>query len=196
MIDLSTSYLGLQLRSPIVASASPLTRDLEFVQRLEASGAGAVVLPSLFEEEILHEEVSLNRSLEAGSEHFAEALDYFPAIDDFADAGDRYIADLERIKASTSLPRSRKNASSRPAKVAWMPSSVRRTAHSTPRHSSRMRRRVSRTSSGLLSMSRWASTMSCPSPWFRSVRCCCRRSSCPSVATSARSKRAISESTS
>jgi len=104
MTDLSTSYLGLQLRSPIVASASPLTRDLEFVRRLEAAGAGAVVLPSLFEEEILHEEVSLNRSLEAGSEHFAEALDYFPAIDDFADTGDRYVADLERIKAATSLP--------------------------------------------------------------------------------------------
>jgi len=104
MTDLSTSYLGLQLRSPIVASASPLTRDVGFARRLEAAGAGAVVLPSLFEEEILHEEVSLSRSLEAGSEHFAEALDYFPSIDAFADAADRYVADLARVKAATSIP--------------------------------------------------------------------------------------------
>jgi dihydroorotate dehydrogenase (fumarate) len=104
MVDLATSYLGLPLRSPIVASASPLTRDLAAVEQLVAAGAGAIVLPSLFEEEIVNEEVQLNRALEAGSNHFAEALDYFPAIDDFLDAGQRYLDDLERIRAASAVP--------------------------------------------------------------------------------------------
>lgn len=104
MVDLSTRYLGLDLRSPIVASASPLNDRVDVARRLEAAGVGAIVLPSLFEEEILHEEIELNRALEAGSEHFAEALDYFPDIDELADAGDRYVATLARIKAAVSVP--------------------------------------------------------------------------------------------
>ncbi|MFP5577299.1 MAG: dihydroorotate dehydrogenase-like protein [Acidimicrobiia bacterium] len=104
MVDLSTTYLGLELRSPIVASASPITDDPDVVRRLEGAGAAAVVLPSLFEEEILHEEIELNRALEAGSEHVAEALDYFPTIEELPHAGDRYVARLARIKAATSLP--------------------------------------------------------------------------------------------
>jgi len=104
VIDLTTHYLGLDLRSPIVASASPLTRDPDTVARIEAAGAGAIVLPSLFEEEILHDELELSRALEAGSEHFAEALDYFPAVGDFADAGERYLTDLEDLKARVSVP--------------------------------------------------------------------------------------------
>ena len=103
-VDLTTEYLGLTLRSPIVASASPLTRDPGMVRRLEDAGAAAAVMPSLFEEEILHEELGLNRALEAGSEHFAEALDYFPNVDELADAGDRYLAALETIKAAASVP--------------------------------------------------------------------------------------------
>jgi len=104
MVDLTTGYLGLQLRSPIVASASPITRDLDTVQRLEAAGVGAVVLPSLFEEEIVHEELRLNHALDAGADHFAEALDYFPAVNSFADVGDRYLADLERIRSCVRVP--------------------------------------------------------------------------------------------
>jgi len=102
--DLSTRYLGLELRSPIVASASPITRHPDVVRRLTDAGAGAIVLPSLFEEEILHEEVELTRSLEAGSEHFAEALDYFPDLGPLLDAGDRYLAELEAVKAATTVP--------------------------------------------------------------------------------------------
>ena len=64
MSELATTYLGLQLRSPIVASAGPHTGDPLTVERLEAGGAGGAVLPSLFEEEILHEEMELNRALE------------------------------------------------------------------------------------------------------------------------------------
>jgi dihydroorotate dehydrogenase (fumarate) len=104
MTDLTTRYLGLDLRSPIVASASPLTGEPATARLVEEGGAAAIVLPSLFEEEILHEEVGLTRALEAGSEHFAEALDYFPAVDSFATAGDRYLTRLEAIKAQASVP--------------------------------------------------------------------------------------------
>lgn len=104
MVDLTTSYLGIPLRSPIVASASPITGDVATVRRLEDAGVGAIVMPSLFEEEILHDEIQLNWALEAGSDHFAEALDYFPAVSEFAHAGQRYLADLEAIKAGTAVP--------------------------------------------------------------------------------------------
>jgi dihydroorotate dehydrogenase (fumarate) len=104
MVDLTTTYLGLRLRSPIVASASPLTRDPAAVEQLVACGAGAIVLPSLFEEEVVNEEVQLAWALEAGSDHFAEALDYFPDVPDFTDAGQRYLDDLARIKAISAVP--------------------------------------------------------------------------------------------
>jgi len=103
-VDLRTRYLGLDLRSPIVASAAPQNRDPAAVARLERAGVGAVVMPSLFEEEILAEEIGLNRSLEQGTEHFAEALDYFPAVDGFIGAADRYLADLAQLKAQASVP--------------------------------------------------------------------------------------------
>jgi dihydroorotate dehydrogenase (fumarate) len=103
-VDLTTRYLGLTLRSPLVASASPLNGDPATARLVEEGGAAAIVMPSLFEEEILHEEVQLTRALEAGAEHFAEALDYFPAIPELADAGDRYLSTLERIKAQAVVP--------------------------------------------------------------------------------------------
>ena len=104
MIDLSTRYLGLDLRTPIVASASPLNGELATARLVEEAGASAIVMPSLFEEEILHEEIELNRALEAGSEHFAEALDYFPNVEGFATAGDRYLTLIESLKAQSSVP--------------------------------------------------------------------------------------------
>lgn len=104
MVDLTTSYLGLDVRTPIVASASPLNRQPDTVRAVEEAGAAAIVMPSLFEEEILYENIQLNRALEAGSEHFAEALDYFPSIEAFADPGERYLADLERIKSHAAVP--------------------------------------------------------------------------------------------
>ena len=103
-VDLHTRYLGLELRSPIVASASPLTGHLESVARIAEAGAGAIVLPSLFEEEILNEEIQLNRSLEAGTEQFAEALTYFPTIEELPGVGDRYLERLERTKVRVSVP--------------------------------------------------------------------------------------------
>jgi dihydroorotate dehydrogenase (fumarate) len=103
-VDLRTTYLGLELRSPLVASPSPLTRELDSVLQLVDAGAAAVVLPSLFEEEIVHEELEVNRSLEAGADQFAEALDYFPKIEPFAGVGDRYLTRLGRIKAAAGVP--------------------------------------------------------------------------------------------
>jgi dihydroorotate dehydrogenase (fumarate) len=103
-VDLRTRYLGLELRSPIVASASPLNGEPITAGRVERAGAAAIVLPSLFEEEILHEEIELNRALETGTEHFAEALDYFPSVGAYAGAADRYLARLQRIKAASSVP--------------------------------------------------------------------------------------------
>jgi dihydroorotate dehydrogenase (fumarate) len=102
--DLTTRYLGFELRSPIVASASPLTRDVDIVQRLEAAGVGAVVMPSLFEEEILHEEVELTLAMEAGTGTFAEALDYFPEVDAMETAADRYMRDISRLKTAVRIP--------------------------------------------------------------------------------------------
>jgi dihydroorotate dehydrogenase (fumarate) len=103
-VDLRSRYLGLELRSPIVASAAPHNGEPAMARRLEAAGVGAIVLPSLFEEEILAEELEFNRSLEQGTEHFAEALDYFPAVDTFVGAADRYLARLERVKTEVAVP--------------------------------------------------------------------------------------------
>lgn len=105
MSDLRTRYLGLDLSSPIVASASPLTGELETAQRIAAAGAGALVLPSLFEEEVVHEEVSLQDALNAGAEHFAEALDYYPSVaQDFPSIADRYLERIAQTKGVVDVP--------------------------------------------------------------------------------------------
>jgi len=103
-VDLRTRYLGLDLRSPIVASSSPLTGAVDTARLVDEAGAAAIVLPSLFEEEIVNEEIQLTRSLETGSEQFAEALGYFPTIESIAGVGDRYLAGLERIKSRCAVP--------------------------------------------------------------------------------------------
>ena len=78
MIDLTTTYLGLKLPTPLVASASPLSRDVDGIRRLEDAGASAVVLYSLFEEQLRQEEMDLDYHLNAGTESFAESITYFP----------------------------------------------------------------------------------------------------------------------
>jgi dihydroorotate dehydrogenase (fumarate) len=103
-VDLTTTYLGLRLSSPIVASASPVTRELDGSRALADAGVGAIVLPSLFEEEIVAEEVGLAFALEAGSEHFAEALDYFPDTPSFTTAADRYLELIEQTKKAVDVP--------------------------------------------------------------------------------------------
>lgn len=103
-VDLTTKYLGLELRSPIVASASPLTGDIASARLLDEAGVGAIVLPSLFEEEILNDELGLNKSLETGAGQFAEALEYFPTVEMLPGLGERYLANLAAIKAQSSVP--------------------------------------------------------------------------------------------
>jgi len=103
-VDLRTRYLGLDLTSPLVASAGPLTGELDSARRLADAGAAALVLPSLFEEEILHDQVELGRALDAGVEHFAEALDYFPSVPRLDGVADRYLDRLTRIAQAVEVP--------------------------------------------------------------------------------------------
>lgn len=106
MTDLSTTYLGLKLRSPLLASAGPLTGKVETCKGLVDSGASALVLPSLFEEEILHEEQQFNAAMEAGAEVFAEATDYFPdeVWAEYETPSDRYLAHIEAIRGAVDVP--------------------------------------------------------------------------------------------
>jgi len=80
-LDLTTRYLGLELKNPLVASASPLSKKVDIVRRLEDSGAAAVVMYSLFEEQITHESRELDHYLERGTHSYAESLSYFPDLD-------------------------------------------------------------------------------------------------------------------
>jgi dihydroorotate dehydrogenase (fumarate) len=104
MPDLSTDYLGLELRSPIVASSSPLTGHLDGLRDLEDAGVAAVVLPSLFEEQIVFESVELDRLLETGAESFGEALSYFPELDDYNTGPDRYLELIAEAKQKLEIP--------------------------------------------------------------------------------------------
>ncbi len=104
MIDLKTTYLGLELSSPLMPGASPLADGLDSVRRLEDAGAAAIVMRSLFEEQILREEQGA-LALEAGTAHTSpEAAGYFPAPDEFALGPDAYLAQLARIKAAVRVP--------------------------------------------------------------------------------------------
>jgi dihydroorotate dehydrogenase (fumarate) len=102
--DLKTSYLGLQLRNPLVASASPLSKKVELVQRMEEAGAAAVVLYSLFEEQILHESHALDHYLSRGAESYAEALSYFPDLPSYNLEPDSYLEHLRRVKRLVQIP--------------------------------------------------------------------------------------------
>ena len=104
MIDLSTSYLGLKLPTPLVASASPLSRDLDGVRRLEDAGASAVVLYSLFEEQLRQEEMDLDYHLNAGTESFAESTTFFPQASEFHTGPEGYLKHIRKCKASVKIP--------------------------------------------------------------------------------------------
>ena len=103
-MDLATSYLGLSLRNPVVASASPLSNTVDGVRRLADAGVGAVVLYSLFEEQVRREMAENARLAEAGTEVFAEALSYFPADADSDPGPHRYLSLLERAAAAVDVP--------------------------------------------------------------------------------------------
>ena len=103
-MDLSTRYLGLKLPHPFMPGASPLVDDLDTVKRLEDAGAAAIVMHSLFEEQIVREQMSTFLHTDAHGESFAEALCYFPSSDRFALGPEEYLHHLSRVKATVAVP--------------------------------------------------------------------------------------------
>jgi dihydroorotate dehydrogenase (fumarate) len=104
IMDLSTRYLGLTLKNPIVPSASPLSHSLDGMRRLEDAGASAIVMYSLFEEQIKHESAELDHYLSYGTESFAEALTYFPETEEYNLGPDEYVDLVRRAKESLGIP--------------------------------------------------------------------------------------------
>ena len=103
-MDLSTSYLGLSLKNPLMPGACPIVDDLDQVKRYEDAGAPAIVMYSLFEEQILEEERATNEAFEEPAETSAEALSYFPSPSDFKIGPHRYLEQIRTIKESVSIP--------------------------------------------------------------------------------------------
>jgi dihydroorotate dehydrogenase (fumarate) len=104
MVDLRTDYLGLALRSPLVASASPLTGTLDGLRRLEQAGAGAVVLPSLFEEQVTHELLQAERLLLPGSDSHPEPAAYLPGLDAYNAGPWTYLGLVEKAATVLGIP--------------------------------------------------------------------------------------------
>ncbi|MFT3891467.1 MAG: hypothetical protein QM730_07540 [Anaerolineales bacterium] len=104
MTDLSTTYLGLKLRNPIVASASPLSKKLDRVKKLDEAGIGAIVMFSLFEEQIIQESLELDHYLSRGTDSFPEAMSYLPDGGMYAVSPEKYLSQVAGIKKAVSVP--------------------------------------------------------------------------------------------
>ena len=104
MVDLSTRYLDLDLANPLVVSAGPVSKNLDEARRVEDAGASAMVMYSLFEEQIRHEEQVLDACMTQGTESFPEAVDYIPRPDFFVRATDQYIEQLRKTKEALGIP--------------------------------------------------------------------------------------------
>jgi dihydroorotate dehydrogenase (fumarate) len=103
-MDLSTTYLGFKLAHPFMPGASPLVDDLDMVKRLEDAGAPAIVMHSLFEEQITHDQLGQMVNVEMHEDAFAEALSYFPRPDDYRLGPDAYLEQIRKIKATVKVP--------------------------------------------------------------------------------------------
>ena len=103
-MDLTTTYLGLKLKNPLVPSASPLTAKIDSIKQLADAGAAAIVLHSLFEEQIKHDVHELDYHLTQGTESFAEALSYFPQVDEFRLGPDEYLDHIRAAKKAVNIP--------------------------------------------------------------------------------------------
>lgn len=103
-MDLRTTYMGMELKHPIIASASPLSGTVANIKRLEDAGASAVVMFSLFEEQLKHESAALEHLMSAGAESFAESLSYFPEVDDYTVGPDSYLDLLRRATEAVDIP--------------------------------------------------------------------------------------------
>jgi dihydroorotate dehydrogenase (fumarate) len=104
MIDLTTTYLGLRLKNPLVASASPLSQKVETANQLEQAGVAAIVMYSLFEEQIIRESLKLHEDLSRGVDQFAEALTYIPEYGQYSIGPDRYLNHLSNVKQAVNIP--------------------------------------------------------------------------------------------
>ncbi len=110
MVDLSTTYLGISLKNPLVASASPLSQKIEVARQLEAAGISAIVMYSLFEEQIIHDSLRLHRDVTQGIESFVEAQTYLPDLGPYQDlrqysiGADTYVENLRRLKGAVGIP--------------------------------------------------------------------------------------------
>lgn len=104
MSDLTTTYLGLRLKNPLVASASPLSKKLDIVKKLEDAGASAVVMYSLFEEQISHESRELDHYLSFGTNSFQEAMSFFPEMEHYNIGPEGYLEHIARLKKAVNLP--------------------------------------------------------------------------------------------
>ncbi len=103
-MDLTTNYLGLELKNPIVPSAGPLSKELDNIKLMEDSGAAAVVMYSLFEEQIEHESLELYHHTTAHSESYAESTSYFPEVVDFKVGPEEYLEQVRKAKQAVSIP--------------------------------------------------------------------------------------------
>jgi dihydroorotate dehydrogenase (fumarate) len=103
-MDLNTTYLGLKLRTPLVVAASPLSEEIDSLKRMEDAGAAAVVLYSLFEEQLRQDRAELAHNLEQGTESFAESLTYFPEPEEFHLGPEEYLKHIAKAKKATRLP--------------------------------------------------------------------------------------------
>lgn len=103
-MNLNTTYLGLHLKSPLVASASPLSETVAGIRRLEDAGAGAVVLYSLFEEQLRQEQLTLHHYLQQGAESHHEATSYFPEPEEFHTDSRGYLDLIRKAKDSVDIP--------------------------------------------------------------------------------------------
>jgi dihydroorotate dehydrogenase (fumarate) len=103
-MDLSTTYLGLRLPNPLIASASPLTAEIDSIRRLEDAGAAAIVLHSLFEEQITHEQMELAHLTSQMTESYAESLSWFPEPDDYRNGPEEYLALVHKAKLAVKTP--------------------------------------------------------------------------------------------
>ena len=110
MVDLTTNYLGLTLKNPLVASASPLSQKIETVRQLEDAGVSAVVMYSLFEEQIIADSLRLHRDLSQGTDSFAEAMTYLPDLTAYSDlrqyniGPEVYVENLYNLKRAVEIP--------------------------------------------------------------------------------------------
>ena len=104
MIRLHTNYMGLVLKNPVVVSPSPLCEDVDNIRKMEDAGAAAIVLHSLFEEQITLESSKLDRFLTLGTDSYSEALTYFPDMNDYNMGPDGYLEHLHRAKAAVDIP--------------------------------------------------------------------------------------------